>query len=170
VVTGELGGAAAGLMALEQPERAEGIGAAELERLRGRQIEPQAQLEAGRALAGAGATAMIDLSDGLAGDAHHLAERSGVGLRIDAAALPIASGVAEVAGGERQGLELAVGGGEDYELLAALPAERFDEAVAAVGATGCRLSRIGEVVPAEGVAIRLPDGARLTARGFDQLG
>lgn len=169
VLTGELGGAAAGLAALEQPERARGLAAADLESLHRRQIEPQARLDAGRALAAAGATAMIDLSDGLGGDARHLAAASGVGLRIDAAALPLASGVVEVAGGEREGLELAVGGGEDYELLAALPAERFDEAVAAVGATGCRLSRIGEVVPAEGVAIRLPGGGRLTAMGFDQL-
>jgi thiamine-monophosphate kinase len=168
-VTGELGGAAAGLTGLEQPERTRGVAAGDLELLRRRQIEPQAQLEAGRVLAAAGATAMIDLSDGLAGDAHHLAERSGVGLRIDATELPIAAGVVEVAGGEREGLELAVGGGEDYELLAALPVERFDEAKAAVEAAGHRLTRIGDVVPEKGVAIRLPDGARLTAKGFDQL-
>jgi thiamine-monophosphate kinase len=168
-VTGELGGAAAGLTGLEQPERTRGVAAGDLELLRRRQIEPQAQLEAGRVLAAAGATAMIDLSDGLAGDAHHLAERSGVGLRIDATELPIAAGVVEVAGGEREGLELAVGGGEDYELLTTLPVERFDEAKAAVEAAGHRLTRIGDVVPEKGVAIRLPDGARLTAKGFDQL-
>jgi thiamine-monophosphate kinase len=168
-VTGELGGAAAGLAGLEQPERTTGVAAADLERLRRRQIEPQAQLEAGRVLATAGATAMIDLSDGLAGDAHHLAERSGVGLRIDATALPIAAGVVEMAGGEREGLELAVGGGEDYELLTTLPVERFDEAKAAVEAAGHKLTRIGDVVPEKGVVIRLPDGAQLTAKGFDQL-
>lgn len=169
VVTGELGGAAAGLSSLEEPERTTGVDATELERLRRRQIEPQAQLEVGRALAAAGATAMIDLSDGLAGDARHLAARSGVGLQIDAAALPIAAGVVEVAGGEPEGLELAVGGGEDYELLATLPVERLDEAKAAVEAAGRRLTRIGDVVSKGGVAIRLPDGALLTARGFDQL-
>jgi thiamine-monophosphate kinase len=168
-VTGELGGAAAGLTGLEQPERTRGVAGGDVELLRRRQIEPQAQLEAGRVLAAAGATAMIDLSDGLAGDAHHLAERSGVGLRIDATELPIAAGVVEVAGGEREGLELAVGGGEDYELLTTLPVERFDEAKAAVEAAGHRLTRIGDVVPEKGVAIRLPDGARLTAKGFDQL-
>jgi thiamine-monophosphate kinase len=156
-------------MVLEQPQRADGLTPADLEPLRRRQLEPQARLEAGRALAAAGATALFDLSDGLGGDARHLATQSGVGLRIDAAALPLAAGVVEVAGGERQGLELAVGGGEDYELLATLPAERFDEAAAAVRAAGSRLTRIGDVVPEKGVAIRLPEGAQLTAKGFDQL-
>jgi thiamine-monophosphate kinase len=169
VLTGELGGAAAGFIALEQPERAGGLAAADLEALRRRQLEPQAQLEAGRALAAAGATAMIDLSDGLGGDARHLAAQSGVGLRIDAAALPLAAGVVEVAGEERRGLELAAGGGEDYELLATLPPECFDAAAAAVGAAGSKLTRIGDVVPEKEVAIRLPEGGQLTAKGFDQL-
>ncbi|HWM64703.1 MAG TPA: thiamine-phosphate kinase [Solirubrobacterales bacterium] len=175
VVTGEIGGAAAGL--LLEPETGSSshlvtnsVTKRELGELIRRQLEPQPRLEAGRALAEAGATAMIDLSDGLGGDARHLAKASGVGLQIDASALPLAVGVAEVAADAgREPLELAIQGGEDYELLAALPAERLAEASAAVEVVGVTLTRVGEVVSGEGVEIRLPGGGRLKPVGFDQL-
>jgi thiamine-monophosphate kinase len=144
VVTGELGGAAAGLLSLEAKE--------ERPELIARLLEPKPRLAEGRMLAKAGATAMIDLSDGLGGDANHLAQASGVGLRIDATALPLADGVTD--------LTVAVSGGEDYELLATIPPDR----IAAIPAT-----RIGEVVAGEGVEIRLPGGGLLEPTGFDQL-
>jgi len=177
-VTGELGGAAAGLLLLEQSREWSldaPIGAqsdqAAADALTARQLEPLPRIAAGRALAGAGATAMIDLSDGLGGDARHLATASGVSLRIDAAALPLAVGVAAVA--EAAGLDplaLAASGGEDYELLVALPPARVERAVAAVGKVGSALTPIGEVLDGEGVEIRRPGGEPLRATGFDQLG
>jgi thiamine-monophosphate kinase len=178
VVTGELGGAAAGLLLLEhgaKPDvpvekgpyghRSTGTSGA----LVTRQLEPRPRLEAGCALAKAGATAMIDLSDGLGGDAGRLAEASGVSLRIDAAALPLAAGLTEVAqAAGRDPLELAVSGGEDYELLAALPADKLAAATTAVLDHG-GLTQIGAVDTGEGVEIRLPGGGLLAATGFDQL-
>jgi thiamine-monophosphate kinase len=180
VVTGELGGAAAGLLLLEHDAKSDvpRLGGPYGYSTRGtspalvaRQLEPCPRLEAGRALAEAGATAMIDLSDGLGGDAAHLAAASGVGLSIDAAALPIAAGVAEVADAAgHEPLSLAASGGEDYELLATLPPKLLATATAEVEKrSGSRLTRIGEVVAGEGVEIRLPGGELLEVRGFDQL-
>ena len=182
VVSGELGGAAAGLKLLENAATEDSgrdrsllvsLSDTNSERDAGlvrRQLEPQPRLAEGRMLAQAGATATIDLSDGLGGDAGHLAAASGVALRIDAASLPLQEGVAEVAAAAgHDHLELAVSGGEDYELLAALPPQRLDEATTAVEATGTRLTRIGEVLAGEGVEIRLPGGGILPPAGFDQL-
>jgi thiamine-monophosphate kinase len=171
VLTGELGAAAAGLLLLEDPALGAALPAETAELLRRRQLEPRPRQRAGRALAGAGARAMIDLSDGLGADAGHLAAASAVGLRIDAATLPLAKGVAEVAlAAGRDPLELAAGGGEDYELLAAIPAACLGETSSAIGeAAEAALTPIGEVVAGAGVEIRLPGGGRLSAQGFDQL-
>lgn len=166
VLTGEVGGAAAGLLLLERPELAASVPEDTAARLRSRQLEPHPRLAAGRELAEAGAHAMIDLSDGLGGDARRIAEASGAGLRIDAEMLPLAAGVAEVAAAAgRDPLRLAVSGGEDYELLAALSPEHLG-----AGTGDVALTRVGEVVDSPGVEIRLPGGRRLDAVGFDQLG
>jgi thiamine-monophosphate kinase len=170
LLTGEIGGAAAGLLLLERPELAPSVPERTADRLRARQLDPSPRLAAGRSLAATGARAMIDVSDGLGGDATHLASASGVAIRIDAGLLPLAPGVAEIASAAgRDPLELAATGGEDYELLAALPQERLAEAVGEIGAE-TRLTRIGEVYAGEGVEIRLPDGATVAPAGFDQLG
>jgi thiamine-monophosphate kinase len=171
VLSGELGGAAAGLLLLERPELAASVPAETAGRLRRRQLEPVPRLRTGAALAAAGARAMIDLSDGLAGDARHLAVASGAALRIDGAALPLAKGVAEVAAAAgRDPLELAAGGGEDYELLAALPPARLTQASIAIGeAEEAMLTPVGEVLAGGGVEIRLPGGELLRAEGYDQL-
>jgi thiamine-monophosphate kinase len=168
LLTGELGGAAAGLLAAGAA--VPGLSDRNSAALARRQLEPLPRLAAGRALAAAGATAMIDVSDGLGADAGHLASASGVGLRIDAAALPVAEGVAELAAAlDRDPLQLAVSGGEDYELLAAVPAAGLD--LARLSEAGkVAMTRIGEVVAGRGVEIRLPGGRMLEPSGFDQLG
>jgi thiamine-monophosphate kinase len=122
VVTGPLGAAAAGLALLERGDRS---AAALLDRFPGLAAahrRPTPDVRMGPRLARAGATAMIDVSDGLAGDALHLAEASGVGVELRDAALPLAPGVAEAAALlGRDPVGLALGGGEDFVLAAALP-------------------------------------------------
>ncbi|HEU5106666.1 MAG TPA: thiamine-phosphate kinase [Solirubrobacterales bacterium] len=172
VLTGELGAAAAGRLLLERPGLAEALPSSTVERLRARQLDPSPRLRSGRALAGAGALAMIDLSDGLAGDAAHLARAGGVLMQIEAGDLPFADGVAEVAAAAGlDPLQLAVAGGEDYELLAALPPGQLEGASRAVTeADETKLTPVGTVAAGEGVEIRLPEGGLLEAQGYDHFG
>ncbi|HUA74798.1 MAG TPA: thiamine-phosphate kinase [Solirubrobacteraceae bacterium] len=147
-VTGSLGasGAALALLRAGAPKTT-GVRSAARETVLARSRSPVPRLHEGRALAAAGASAMIDLSDGLATDAGHLGRASGACLRIELARLPLADGVAETSAA--LGLdpyELAASGGEDYELCFCAPParrERIESALAAAGAVG--VSWVGEV-------------------------
>ena len=84
----------------------------------------RASLE-GRLLAGHGATAMMDISDGLAIDSERLARASGLRAVLELDAVPVAEGVAAVAAAPgRDPRVIALTGGEDYELLVAMPPDR----------------------------------------------
>ncbi len=145
-VTAPVGGAAAGLEllgGLEVPELSE----LSRDLLVECQVRPQPQLTAAPVLARVGATAMIDVSDGLAADLAHIATASGVTIRLQAAEVPLVPGVREVAAAAgKEPLAFAVSGGEDYVLALTIPADRFEEADSAlIEATGFELLAIGAV-------------------------
>lgn len=153
-VTGELGGARAALTAWNAGETP-ATGA------RVRFARPEPRLAAGRWLVDHGAKAMLDLSDGLAGDAKHLAAASSVALLIDLGTLPIDPRVADATIGSEPPAVFAARGGEDYELLVAMP-EEFE------GGAEFRLTRIGRVAPGRGVTLTL-DGRPVALAGYDHF-
>lgn len=162
-VTGSLGGARAAVSAWRQgrePDR----------HARTAFARPPGRLAAGQWLAASGATAMIDLSDGLAGDAGHLAAASGVELVIELERLPILPEVLREAQANRvTPEEFAAAGGEDYELLVALPATfSLDQAERCLLETGTRLSRIGQVRTGSGTTLLL-EGRAVMVRSYDHF-
>lgn len=172
-VTGTLGGSAAGLAVLERGATPTGVPAEALAAVTAAHLRPRPRVADGQWLGAAGGvTAMIDLSDGLATDLGHVAEESSAGARIELGRLPIAeatSRVAELIGGDV--LTWATGGGEDYELLLTCGPDDFPRLRDGLqGATGTRLSAIGEIVP--GATVRFLDAAgreHAVAPGFEHF-
>jgi thiamine-monophosphate kinase len=124
---------------------------------------PRARIGEGKRLRDAGAGAAIDVTDGLASDARRVADASGVGIEIDADRLPVAREVASVASSRGWNAEqIVLGGGEDLELLVAIPAELDAQAL---GLIPC-----GRVVD-DGLWL-VRDGRRtpLQEEGFDHFG
>jgi thiamine-monophosphate kinase len=162
VVTGTLGGAGAAVacwLAGGEPAPA----------LRDRFARPQARIDAGRTLAAAGAHAAIDLSDGLLADLGHLCAASGVGAHVERESLPR---LAEVAALDAAGEDFAANGGEDYELLVALPESLRGRLEDLATDCGVALTEVGRCAPAaEGVHLIDASGRdrRPERRGFDHF-
>jgi thiamine-monophosphate kinase len=163
-VTGALG---ASRVALEHWRRGEDPPASARQAF----ARPEPRIAAGLRLAELGAHAALDLSDGLGGDAHHLAAASGVALAIELERVPVAP--VALAEAQRSGIQpprFAAEGGEDYELLVALPAlygER--DAVELTHALGVALTVVGDVHEGSGVRFSL-HGKDVSLRGWDHFG
>jgi thiamine-monophosphate kinase len=158
-VTGPLGGSRAGLALLEGLEASLPERAVLIER----HVRPVPLIAEGRTLARV-SHAMMDLSDGLATDARRLADASGVAVRIDLDRVPVQTGAGQIAGlgGHAPGW-FAAAGGEDYELVCALPR-------AAVDACELELYEVGEIEPGPPGAIRFTGaGSDDPPHGFDHL-
>jgi thiamine-monophosphate kinase len=144
-VTGYLGGAALALQGFREGKRMP-------EQLRNRYACPEPRIAAGRLLADRGATAMIDISDGLAADAQHLSAASEVGIEINLERIPCWESVEAMA---------AIASGEEFELLLTMPPSFSDASASSFRAeTGVHLTRIGRCLRGSGgrrVGVRLLD-------------
>lgn len=163
-VTGWLGDAALGLMLLEQ-----GRQDPHTARVRARHLRPEPRLAEGRLLGERGIPrAMIDVSDGLLADLGHLLEASGLGAEIELAALPLSTDF-QVWAGEvaPDPLQLALGGGEDYELLFCAPADKAKEVEELQTEIAVPLTRIGKMSrEIEGIVLRDAEGSARPVRAF----
>lgn len=176
LVTGHLGAAAAGvLLATSGDSQETGTILADM-RASARQamVAPYPRVAEGRALAATGVVdAMLDVSDGLAADLSHLCAASATGALLTAETIPVAPEAAALARAYgRDPLALALTGGEDYELLFAVPPDQVARALTAVRAVGGAATVIGRLTePERGMRLRLPDGAEqaLEPRGWDHL-
>jgi thiamine-monophosphate kinase len=166
-VSGTPGDSAAGLM-LEQA-RLRVADAAHAHWLLERFRYPTPRVSLGLALRGL-ASACIDVSDGLLGDCGRLAQASGCGVTLDYAAIPVSDALRAVVGEERA-RELALTGGEDYELCFTVPAAKLNEFNAQCPAGEFGWTRIGTLTVQSGA--RVQRGAsvmQVSHRGFDHFG
>ena len=176
VITGSLGGAAGGLWLSEADPLAVGPSLATDwgRELVERQQRPVARVGEGQTLAQDGATAMMDVSDGLAIDLGRLCRESEVGATVVLADVPVTAALERL--GETASidpLELALSGGEDYELLAALPPAAVGRATAKLRERfGTALTDIGEITVDREVVAVGRDGSRspLEPQGWDHFG
>lgn len=148
-VTGSLGGARAGLEILEHGKAAESSSAVSLVN---RLLRPVARTSAGAILGKLEAvTSMIDVSDGLCGDLGHICEQSGTGARLLASAIPVDEAIVTALqegllisdGDDPAGLQYALKGGEDFELLFTVSPSELGAVTEAMNGHACTC--IGEI-------------------------
>lgn len=160
-VSGTIGASAAGLQVLADRERFAGLATTGL--LVSAHLQPIPRIALGRLLGEAGATAAMDLSDGLLGDLPKILAASGVGATLDARALPVAPALRALF--PEMWPDLAMRGGEDYELLFTVPPARFDDLGRRAEAIGSTVTAVGRIEPAShGLSVIGLDGIEQTAR------
>ncbi|HXY89041.1 MAG TPA: thiamine-phosphate kinase [Xanthobacteraceae bacterium] len=159
VVTGTIGDAALGLALRREPARAQGAGLSPSERahLAGRYLLPDPKVALAPALREC-ASAAIDISDGLAGDLMKLAAASGISVRIDTKRLPLSPAAQKLVAADPALLQTVLSGGEDYEILAAVPPTRLAVLRKAAKEAGIALAEIATAGAGGGVEIIGPDG------------
>jgi thiamine-monophosphate kinase len=144
-VTGTIGDAALGLRLRRAPAWAQSLSPEEKAHLADRYLHPQPRHRLAEAVR-THAHAAMDVSDGLAGDLAKMMRVSGVSAVIEAREIPLSSAVRRAVTVDPQLFDLAVTGGDDYEILCTVPEKKLDSFVKAADSVGVMLSAIGRVV------------------------
>ena len=139
-VTGTLGD---GALALQQLQGKLQVDSPWWPGLRARLEQPTPRIGIGMALRGM-ASSCLDLSDGLASDLGHILRASGVGAQIELDSLPLSPAMAALV--SEQAWQLALAGGDDYELCFTLPQQHKDSLMALLSGLAVRVTEIGRVV------------------------
>lgn len=174
LVTGKLGSSAAGLNLLTNEEVSNLLSYSKKEELIKTHFMPLARVKEARLAAALGVTSIEDISDGLAADLKHICEQSKTGARIYLSEIPIDDSVKKISealtGSE---YDLALNGGEDYELVFTAPESKVDKIIDEVlKITETSISVIGEIVPEkEGIMLVKEDGllTEMVSCGFDHF-
>ena len=172
-VTGTIGAASAGLGALRESGAAGVRAVADLADCLARYETPTPLLRCGRLVAGQrGASACMDLSDGLADAVRQVAQASGTGAVLDAALLPVHPAARRwFEAGGKDPVAAALSGGEDYELLFAVPRRRRRGFLAAIARSfGVSATRIGELTTEPALVLRRDDHNLVLPAGYSHLG
>jgi len=176
VVTGALGASAGGLKLLQAPPHdvVQTVSSDWGRTLLNSHLRPAARVGEGQTLAQSGATAMMDVSDGLAKDLGRLCEASEVRAAVVLDDVPVALSLKELADvlPDVEPLALALEGGEDYELLATLPPTAVRRAASKLAERfGTQLTDIGEIREGRGLVAIESDGKErpLEPRGWDHF-
>ncbi|MCG7393942.1 thiamine-phosphate kinase [Microvirga sp. ACRRW] len=144
-VSGTIGDAALGLKLRKDPAWANSLSPDEKAHLDDRYLHPQPRHRLARAVR-EHAHAAMDVSDGLAGDLAKMMRVSGVSAEIDAEKVPFSSAVQAAIAAEPSLYDLAVTGGDDYEILCTVPENQLDSLLKQADSVGIMMSAIGRVV------------------------
>ncbi len=172
-VSGSIGDAALGLRLRLNDSDAQGwqLDAAARQQLLNRYLRPEPRLGLRAALL-AYASAAMDISDGLVIDCARLCAASGVGGQIEAAKVPLSAPLRMLAATDKSILEIAITGGDDYEILAAVPKIHDAAFRTAASKAGIPVTRIGAIEgPGGALTVAAEDGLpmRLARRGYDHI-
>jgi len=165
IVTGTIGDAALGLRLRKERAIAKRwkLDAAMQRHLLARYLVPEPRNALAEVLR-RHASAAMDVSDGLAGDLGKLCRASGVGAIVETANVPLSKGARTALAAEPKAIEAILTGGDDFEVVAAIPPRKLRAFLAAAKRAGVAVSQIGRVTAGQGVRFQDGNGRQLRFR------